>query len=102
MHLTQVKSVVGGITTAAVLGYAYVGANPPFSLDAGAYLVPKNAVVFPQAYDPNPYYEVITNEAKVRGQIETIHGFVSLLIENIEHLSPEFSKTVDEHFWELV
>lgn len=41
-------------------------------------------------------------EKKNIQKICTIEEFVSKLIENMEDLDPEFSRLIDEHFWELV
>jgi hypothetical protein len=35
-------------------------------------------------------------------QVEILYRFASTLIKNQEDLNPDFSKTVDEHFWELI
>lgn len=32
---------------------------------------------------------------------EAVNKFVSALLENMQDLDPQFSKLVDEHFWEL-
>ena len=38
---------------------------------------------------------------KFRGA-EAIHKFALNLLENIEDLDPEFSKLIDENFWDLI
>jgi len=35
-------------------------------------------------------------------QIEIIHRFASLLIEESEDLNYDYTATVDEHFWDLI
>ena len=35
-------------------------------------------------------------------QIDIIHHFASNILDNIKDLEPEFSKTVDENFWDLI
>ena len=35
-------------------------------------------------------------------KLEAIHKFASNLLENIEDLDPEFSKVVDENYWDLI
>ena len=35
-------------------------------------------------------------------QIEIIHKFASSILDNIKDLDPEFSKIVDENFWDLI
>ena len=34
--------------------------------------------------------------------VRELENFVLKLIQNMKPLDPEFSKTVDEHFWELI
>lgn len=34
--------------------------------------------------------------------IETIHRFASNILENIEDLDPEFSRVIDENYWDLI
>ena len=35
-------------------------------------------------------------------QIDIIHKFASSILDNIKDIDPEFSKTVDENFWDLI
>ena len=34
--------------------------------------------------------------------VDIIHHFASNILDNIKDLEPEFSKTVDENFWDLI
>lgn len=47
------------------------------------------------------YHTTIGNIEAVQN-IQTIHKFSINLLENIEDLDPEFSKAIDENFWDLI
>ena len=49
------------------------------------------------------YYQLVRKEQTVTlEQIDIIHKFASNILDNIKDLEPEFSKTVDENFWDLI
>ena len=39
---------------------------------------------------------------KLEERTKVLEGFVLKLVQNMKPLDPEFSKTVDEHFWEMI
>jgi len=48
------------------------------------------------------YSLVNDNYVEEKINIETIHKFASNLLENIEDMPLEFSKAVDDNFWDLI
>jgi hypothetical protein len=99
MPLSQFKNVVGSVATAAVLFYYYMGSpavNPvDFSIVNVQLRVPAE-----MNFD---YYQISDkDQAAALGQIDVIHQFASNILDNIKDLEPEFSKTVDENFWDLI
>ncbi len=101
MPLSQVRNVVGGVATAAVLYYSYIGAPSMTPVDFSRGIDLKVRIPDEMSFD---YYQAIDKDEKTasRRQIEVIHRFASNLLENIKDLDPEFSKTVDENFWDLI
>lgn len=99
MPLSQFKNVVGSATTAAVLCYSYMGApaiNPVDFPNLNVQLKAPTEMNF-------DYYQLIDKEQSAAlGQIDVIHQFASNILNNIKDLEPEFSKTVDENFWDLI
>lgn len=99
MPLSQLKNVVGSATTAAVLCYSYMGAPAINPVDFSNLNVPLKAPI-EMNFD---YYQLIDkDQAAALGQIDVIHQFASNILDNIKDLEPEFSKTVDENFWDLI
>lgn len=47
-------------------------------------------------------YKTISDNIETLEQVETIHQFASNLMSNIEDLTPEFSKAIDENYWDLI
>lgn len=99
MQLNEFKCVVGCAATTAVTLIACAGTPTMPSLDIkdlNEFLnVPSGAT-----YD---YYQVQDIEhTDTLSKIEVVHRFASTILENIEDLEPEFSKTVDENFWDLI
>ncbi len=100
METTTLKTIVGIIPTAVVLTYTYLGSPSviPPPQKGHAMNVSSDAKI---GYEHNPYYTVLEDREVMGEQIETIHGFVSNLLENMQDLEPQYSQLVDEHFWEL-
>ena len=47
-------------------------------------------------------YRLRDDDIDLNKQIETIHGFASNILDNIIDLDPEFSRIIDENYWDLV
>lgn len=47
-------------------------------------------------------YRVRDEREKAFQKMETIYKFASNLLENIEDLDPEFTKAIDENYWDLI
>lgn len=47
-------------------------------------------------------YKVTNGKLDAFQNIKVIHKFASNLLENIEDLDPEFSKVIDENYWNLI
>ena len=98
MDVSPLKIFAGGAVTAAVLCYSHIGMET-VNADQDYY--------FHHAQAPEgmsfDYYQIINEEqSKEVEQFKIIQSFASNLIENIKDLDPEFSRTVDKHFWDLV
>lgn len=100
MENTTLKNIVGIIPTAVVLTYTYLGSQPAILSPQNQHTM-KVTTDFRTGYEHNPYYTFLGDHEVMREQIETIHGFVSSLLENMQDLEPQYSHLVDEHFWEL-
>ena len=99
MPLSQFRNVVGSAATAAVLCYSYIGV-PAINPDN----LPNLNIQFEAPTEINfDYYQLIDKtQATILEQIDIIHHFASNILDNIKDLEPEFSKTVDENFWDLI
>jgi hypothetical protein len=93
--------ITGVIPTVAVLGYLSLGTQSSIMPPEKKYFAEPIAIETGLMAHHNPYYEVVENHDSMNSQIEIIHRFVSTLLENTQDLDPQFSKLVDEHFWEL-
>ena len=95
----QIKSVIGSAATAAVLFYSYCGTSTFDQVTTTNIEIPHNAPI-ELKYD---YYELLNNEQSTAlEQVDIIHKFASDILDNIKDLDPDFSKTVDENFWDLI
>lgn len=47
-------------------------------------------------------YRVLEETSEVFKKIDAIHSFASNILENIEDIDPEFSKVIDENYWDLI
>lgn len=43
-----------------------------------------------------------TEHQEIVRKVESINNFAVTLLDNIEDLDPEFSKVIDENYWELI
>jgi hypothetical protein len=50
----------------------------------------------------NPHYQFIKDDEKLISQINIMHDFVSMLLQESQDLDPKYSKVVDKYFWDLV
>lgn len=100
MSLSQVKNMLGSAATAAVLCYSYIG-SPTLNPVNFSHNIDSKVNVPPEMnFD---YYQLVDNDqATTFKQIDIIHQFASTLLDNIKDLDPDFSKTVDQNFWDLI
>lgn len=99
MPLSQFRNVIGSATTAAVLCYSYMGAPTVNHVDFASL----DAQLKAPAEMNFDYYQLIDKDQAVAlKQIDVIHQFASNILDNIKDLEPEYSKTVDENFWDLI
>ena len=102
MTTANVKFIVGGLATAAVLGYANLGHNTSeISLPSPEHNKLSFECCLPSEYYQDPYYSLQSQAAEMSEHIEIIHNFVSSILENTEDLDPKISKLIDDNFWEL-
>lgn len=100
MLTTQIKHLVGGVASAAVLSLPY--AQP---LDIPSIKMSNLPACWGRAssgYNPNPYYDMIVGAQTEQRQKEILQKFVSNLLQNAEGPDPVFTKIVNEHFWDLI
>jgi len=99
---TNVKYIVGGVVTTAVLAYGYLGnysLENQFSENISGEI--KVECCLPTEYYNNDHYSIKSLGSDMNEQIEIVHNFVSSLLENTQDLDPRISKLIDENFWEL-
>lgn len=99
MPLSQYMNVVGNAATAAVLCYSYLGSPTINAFDLSNYDVQIKA---PSGITFDYYQLISKDQADSLRQIDAIHQFASNVLGNIKDLEPEFSKTVDKNFWDLI
>ncbi len=99
MSSLHFKNVVGDAATTAVLCYSYLGVSAINSVDFSNLNVQIKA---PEEMNFDYYQLIDKNQAVALEQIDIVHKFASNILENIKELEPEFSKTVDENFWDLI
>lgn len=97
-----VRSIVGGVATATVLVYSHLGVVD-INLPSKNYKTAIKQQICPEEFSAYPYYYTfVENQYRIKNQVEVLHNFVSNLIENTEDINPDFSQTVDKHFWDLI
>jgi len=98
MDVSRFKIFAGGAVTAAVLCYSQIGMET-LNVDQDYFFHHARA---PEGMSFD-YYQLINEEqAGEVEQFKIIQSFASNLIENTKDLDPEFSRTVDRHFWDLI
>lgn len=79
-------------------------------LPEGALLPSKN-YTFPTNYADtysrendfaNPYYQIAEVDQTLLSKVEALYTFASKLIAQSQDLPPEFSKSINDNFWDLV
>jgi hypothetical protein len=95
------------IPTAAVFLYSYVGAVnlperniAPIKKETGV-MAMSTAMKIPWEDSCKPHYKFVSDNQIIEEQINIIHDFVSVLLEESQDLDPKYSKVVDKYFWEL-
>lgn len=95
--------------TAAILFYAYISAAnlPERNIDAVkkgdssmATLGKRTAIGVTWEDVGNAYLPI--NNQRIMTQINVIHDFVSLVLQESQDLNPKYAKVVDKYFWDLV
>ena len=100
MALSQIRNVVGSAATAAVLCYSYMGSPAINPVNLSDLLNDQLRAPSEMKFD---YYQLIDRDhAAILKQIDIINAFASNILDNIKDLDPEFSKMVDEKFWDLI
>lgn len=94
------QSFIGHTVTAAAWRYTQPGMDE--------YLTNHNYYDIRDARAPegmNLDYYQLSNETQPNREVELfkiIQSFASNLLENMKDLDPKFSRTVDNHFWDLI
>lgn len=94
------------------LGFAAVTAAALFSVfDANASCIPKELHKIEDAMGPQYSREETASKtlsvfdesaAQAKEQIEILHGFASIIIENSESLKPEAVGVISKRFWDIL
>ena len=103
MANVRFKNLLCGVL-ATGLTLAYGGPGFPedcefekkFDIEEGCCYTPE------EGFAGGTYYDLIFKGERIKEQIEILNSFVSLLIDNSQDLDPEFSATVNKHFWDMV
>ena len=99
MASTQVKFALTVTTTAALVGVCFSSSVAP-SLNVEDYNL---ASQLPQNFGSAiTSYNSISDFSEISRKIETIHKFASNILENIEDLDADYSKAIDENYWDLI
>jgi hypothetical protein len=102
MENLTIRTIGCSMASVAALCYLSIGNTEcRFQLPIEGTKVQLEANVFPFAFS-NPYYSLISEEQVALHQIETLHKFVSTILDKSQDLNPDFSAVVDKHFWDLV
>lgn len=104
IQTTALSHVVGNTTTAAVLCcYCLSGFNA--NQITGAHSNYPSEIRLPKEISFD-YYKIVNKDNKDQAtsmeQIAVLHKFASNILENIKDLDADFSKTIDENFWDLI
>lgn len=98
MGQLSLETFAGTCVSAAVLCYSHIGA-PLFEW-------PQEPTAFQaqaSEYFSWDYYEIIDQDfSREVEQFQTLQSFAANVLVQIQDLEPDFAKTVDEHFWDLV
>lgn len=97
MDLSRLMFIAGGVATSAVLFYSHIGMEK---------IQTSPACYFEQTRAPEDmnfdYYEILDEQqSKELDQFRIVQSFASDLLGSIKDIDPEFSKVVDNHFWDL-
>lgn len=97
MDLSRLMFIAGGVATAALLSYSHIGMEK--SESATAHYFGQGRAPEDMNFD---YYEILDKQqSREVQQFRIVQSFASDLLANIKDLDPEFSKVVDDHFWDL-
>jgi transcription termination factor NusB len=96
---STLRYAAGTTITAAVLCYSCIGGMECTQV----YAMDKNLEMTAPAGMNFDYYQLRDSEQqKELEKFHAIQSFASNILENIKDLDPAFSKTVDDHFWEMI
>lgn len=98
MRLPYIETFAGVSVSAAVLCYSHIGSP---QLDWNQEEITQHAEA-PEGMSLD-YYEILdTEQTRETEQFKALQSFASNLLGNVKDMDPDFSKTVDDHFWDLV
>ena len=98
MDLSRLMFIAGGVTTAAILSYSHIGMER--TQVSPVYYFEQSRAPEEMEFD---YYEILDEQqSREIDQFRIVQSFASDLLGRIKDLDPEFSKVVDDHFWDLV
>ena len=104
------NTFLSGITAAAIISYPGLTDLPdqyPVP-DYNLHIVKQSTPLAQNNAFPENFYvshhcgAVEFPAGSINEHIDVIHNFVSKLLVNTQDIDPQFSKIVDDHFWDLI
>jgi hypothetical protein len=105
------------MTEASVITRSFLAFGTATTIMLGTLLLPEGSLVpsknynFPINYADtysrenvfsNPYYQIAEVDQTLLSKAEALYAFASKLIAQSQDLPPEFSKSINDNFWDLV
>jgi hypothetical protein len=103
--VTGEYKLIGIAATAAVMSYAAIGDNSTQFTDnvfAALQNKPPLQLNYPYMSADQPYRVLDVDELSVSEQVEILASFANNILSSTKKADPEFTKLVDENFWDLM
>lgn len=97
----SVSSLIGGAVTFATIGYCALNPTPRLNIENYHDLTPQDPAILRSIIDSYTCYKAFNQVDILDREVDIIHSFVNKMVENSEPTPQEFSKLIDEHFWDL-
>ncbi|MGM0655693.1 MAG: hypothetical protein ACQETR_10310 [Thermodesulfobacteriota bacterium] len=91
---------IGGAVTCATIGYWAFNPTPALSPENYHNLTAQDPGIIRSIIDSHTY-KAFNQVDILDREVEIVHSFVNKMVENSEPTPQEFSKLIDENFWDL-